>query len=96
MNVFERLCPAGPSWSVPWPEIHAAFDWVRRLDGVPQDAVHHAEGDVANCAITEYRFDPSIGRDGNLVLVRYNVTAPMKDHATPVTSEPDAITGRRG
>lgn len=47
MNVFERLCPAGPQWSVPWAEIHAAFDWVRRLDGVPQDAVHHAEGDVA-------------------------------------------------
>ncbi len=27
--------------------MHAAFDWIRRLDGVPQDAVHHGEGDVA-------------------------------------------------
>ncbi|MCW2351344.1 broad specificity phosphatase PhoE [Sphingobium sp. B1D7B] len=54
------------------------------------------EGDVANCAITDYLFDPSAGRDGGLKLQRYNVTAPMQNHATPVTSEPDAITGRRG
>ena len=27
--------------------VHAAFAWIRRLDGVPQDAVHHGEGDVA-------------------------------------------------
>lgn len=53
------------------------------------------EGDVANCAITEYRFDPKIGRDGNLVLSRYNVTAPMKDEV-PVTREPDAMVAARG
>jgi broad specificity phosphatase PhoE len=52
------------------------------------------EGDVANCAITEYRLDP--GEDGKLVLARYNVTAPMEQQATPVTSAPDAIAGRRG
>ena len=45
-GVFEALCPRPPTWSVPWADIHAAFDWVRRLDGVPQDPVHHAEGDV--------------------------------------------------
>jgi broad specificity phosphatase PhoE len=54
------------------------------------------QGDVANCAITEYRFDPSEGHDGLLVLERYNVTAPMERDATPVTSAPDAIAGRRG
>jgi broad specificity phosphatase PhoE len=54
------------------------------------------EGDVANCAITEYRFDPGAAGDGKLVLERYNVTAPMKRQATPVTSAPDAIAGRRG
>lgn len=27
--------------------LHARFDWVRRMDGTPQDPVHHAEGDVA-------------------------------------------------
>ncbi len=32
---------------MPWPEIHECFDWTRRLDGVPQDPIHHAEGDVA-------------------------------------------------
>lgn len=53
------------------------------------------EGDVANCAITEYRFDPAIGRDGNLVLSRYNVTAPMKGDV-PVTREPDAMVAARG
>lgn len=54
------------------------------------------EGDVANCAITEYRFDPSAAHDGKLMLARYNVTAPMMKQATPVTSAPDAIAGRRG
>jgi broad specificity phosphatase PhoE len=54
------------------------------------------EGDVANCAITEYTFDPAAGADGKLMLARYNVTAPMKQQETPVTSAPDAIVGRRG
>lgn len=54
------------------------------------------EGDVANCAITDYRFDASAGHDGLLVLKRYNVTAPLDRDATPVTSAPDAIAGRRG
>jgi predicted kinase len=46
MRPFERLCPTGPEWSVPWNHIHDTFAWIRRLDGVPQDQVHHAEGDV--------------------------------------------------
>lgn len=54
------------------------------------------EGDVANCAVTEYRFDPSAGKTGNLVLSRYNVTAPMEDSATPVTSTDEPIQGARG
>jgi broad specificity phosphatase PhoE len=54
------------------------------------------QGDVANCAITEYLFDPAAGTDGKLALARYNVTAPMKQQETPVTSAPDAIVGRRG
>lgn len=53
-------------------------------------------GDVANCAITDYRYDPSHGRGGGLVLTRYNVTAPMEEESTPVTREPDAIAGARG
>jgi len=54
------------------------------------------EGDVANCAITEYRFDPGGGRDGRLVLARYNVTAPMEQQDTPVTAAPDRMVAARG
>ncbi len=54
------------------------------------------EADVANCAITQYRLDQSAGADGKLVLARYNVTAPMKQQTTAVTSAPDEIAGRRG
>jgi broad specificity phosphatase PhoE len=55
------------------------------------------EGDVANCSVTEYRHDPGAGKDGGLVLVRYNVTAPMEeDDAAHVTRAPDAIVAARG
>jgi broad specificity phosphatase PhoE len=54
-------------------------------------------GDVANCAITEYAFDASAGKDGNLVLVRYNVTAPVAEAPyAAVTSAPDPIVAARG
>lgn len=56
-----------------------------------------AEGDVANCSVTEYVFDPEIGKDGGLALVRYNVTAPVEvDQQAEVTSAPDAMVGARG
>jgi broad specificity phosphatase PhoE len=45
--------------------------------------------DVANCSITEYRFDRSKGQHGGLRLVRYNETAPMERSGAPVTDEPD-------
>lgn len=53
-------------------------------------------GGVANCAITEYRFDPAQGRDGQLILSRYNATAPMAADSTPVTTAPDKIVAARG
>ena len=46
------------------------------------------EGDVANCSITEYAFDPRANPDG-MTLHRYNFTAPMEREGTPVTAEPD-------
>lgn len=52
--------------------------------------------DVANCSITEYRFDPESGRNGNLILSRYNVTAPMVADDTSVTAEPDHMVAARG
>lgn len=45
--MFDDLCPAPPHWDVPWPAIAERFAWVRALSGVPQDRVHHAEGDAA-------------------------------------------------
>jgi ribonuclease H / adenosylcobalamin/alpha-ribazole phosphatase len=54
------------------------------------------QADVANCAITEYRFDPSVGKGGNLILSRYNVTAPMEQEDTPVTHAPDPVVAARG
>lgn len=53
------------------------------------------EADVANCSITEYGFDRSLGVDGGLRLERYNFTVPLEDEGTPVTSEPDAPVAAR-
>jgi probable phosphoglycerate mutase len=52
-------------------------------------------GDVANCGVTEYRFDPSVGKDGHLVLHRYNFVAPLERAGGPVTAEPDAPVAAR-
>ncbi|MBC7985529.1 MAG: histidine phosphatase family protein [Sphingomonadaceae bacterium] len=53
-------------------------------------------GDVANCSVTEYRFDPKQGKRGGLVLARYNETAPVEESAAPVTSAPDPMVAARG
>ncbi|WP_255245834.1 histidine phosphatase family protein [Sphingobium sp. D43FB] len=53
-------------------------------------------GDVANCSVTEYRFDPQAGRRGNLVLQRYNVVVPEDAHDVPVTDAPDLPAVARG
>jgi broad specificity phosphatase PhoE len=53
-------------------------------------------GDVANCSITEYRFDPSAGQNGGLKLARYNITAPVEASDVAVTSAPEPIQGVRG
>ncbi len=54
-----------------------------------------ATGEVANCSITEYGFDPGKGTGGELALRRYNFVAPLKDAGAPVTSEPDAMVATR-
>ena len=48
------------------------------------------EGDVANCGVTTYAFDSSLGPDGALRLEGYNFVAPLEDAGAPVTSSPDA------
>jgi broad specificity phosphatase PhoE len=47
-------------------------------------------GDVPNCGVTLYEFDPGAGRHGKLVLRQANFVAPLEASRTPVTSEPDA------
>lgn len=54
------------------------------------------EGDVANCSVTHYQFDPNAGRPGGLVLESYNVVAPVTDAVVPVTAAPDLPSVARG
>lgn len=54
-----------------------------------------AEGDVANCSVTEYAFDPNEGPHGKLSLLRYNFVAPMEQAGAEVTREPDANVAAR-
>src|SRR5690349_4280149 len=90
MEVFDRLCPVGPQWTVQWDEIRAAFDWVRALAGVEQDAEHHGEGDVevhtrmaceALAAQPEWRSLPAGER------VRMFTTVLMHDVAKPYCTQ---------
>jgi predicted kinase len=92
MRVFEELCPAPPDWRVPWPEIREVFDWVRALTGVPQDALHHGEGDVevhtrmaceALAELPEWRARPAGER------VRLFATVLMHDVAKPYSTAID-------
>ncbi len=53
------------------------------------------EGDVANCAVTEYAFDPGTSSTGRMDLRRYNFVAPLERAGAPVTSEPDANVAAR-
>ncbi|WP_374942050.1 histidine phosphatase family protein [Sphingomonas sp.] len=53
------------------------------------------EGDVANCSVTEYRFDAAAAGDGAMALVRYNATAPVAEQAT-VTTELSRSIGASG
>jgi broad specificity phosphatase PhoE len=53
------------------------------------------EGDVANCSVTEYRFDPTSGQNGCLKLHQYNFVAPLEREGAPVTREPDAAVAAR-
>jgi probable phosphoglycerate mutase len=45
---------------------------------------------VANCGLTEYRFDPNAGRLGRMALALYNFVVPLEETGTPVTAAPDA------
>ena len=46
-------------------------------------------GDVPNCGITSYAFDPHAGRNGKLVLQLENFVSPLREAGAPVTAAPD-------
>jgi len=46
MNPFLELCPGPPDWNLSWPDLEPQFPWLVGLRNVPQDPVHHREGDV--------------------------------------------------
>ena len=54
-----------------------------------------AEGDVANCAITEYRLEERSDISVTLKLEKYNFVAPLEEARTPVTSAPDLSVAAR-
>jgi len=57
-----------------------------------------AEGDVANCAVTEYAFQDgprTQASEGALALTRYNFVAPLLRDGAPVTAEADSALAAR-
>jgi probable phosphoglycerate mutase len=53
------------------------------------------EGDVVNCGISEYEFEPDDDKLCAPKLIRYNFAAPLIDDEAPVTSAPDAMVAAR-
>jgi broad specificity phosphatase PhoE len=49
-------------------------------------------GDVPNCAVTSYEFDPSAGHHGKMVVRLVNHVAPLNEAGAPVTTDPDLPT----
>ncbi len=47
------------------------------------------QGDVPNCSVTSYAFEPGLGQRGGLALRLANFVAPLLQEGTPVTHEPD-------
>jgi len=46
-------------------------------------------GDVPNCSVTSYEFDPEAGKRGDLALRLVNFVAPLEESGTPVTAAKD-------
>lgn len=40
------VVPVPPDFKIDWQALYDEFQWLRNLQGCPQDAIHHAEGDV--------------------------------------------------
>jgi probable phosphoglycerate mutase len=53
------------------------------------------KAEVANCSVTLYDHDATLGPRGNLRLKLFNFVAPLEEAGAPVTSEPDTRVGAR-
>ena len=53
------------------------------------------EGEVVNCGVCEYDFEPDDAKACVPKLTRYNFAAPLIEEAAPVTSAPDAMVAAR-
>ena len=58
------------------------------LFGQCVDAFDRA-GDVPNCSVTSYEYDPQLGKGGHLALRLVNFVAPLEATGTPVTAGKD-------
>jgi broad specificity phosphatase PhoE len=67
------------------------------IENLSEESILHidAEGDVANCSVTEYALHARSGDDARLHLVRYNFVAPLEESGARVTSAPDAKVAAR-
>ena len=52
-------------------------------------------GDVPNCSVTSYAFDPGLGKRGKLALRLANFVAPLEATGTPVTVGKDVPTAAK-
>jgi broad specificity phosphatase PhoE len=50
---------------------------------------HDRAGDVPNCSVTSYAFDPALGKRGKLAVRLVNFVAPLEVTGTPVTAGKD-------
>ena len=64
---------------------------IERLDEASILAFDRA-GDVPNCSVTSYSFDPDAGKRGKLVVRLVNFVAPLEASGTPVTVGKDVPT----
>jgi probable phosphoglycerate mutase len=51
--------------------------------------------EIANCSVTLYKYDETLGPHGGLRLELFNFVAPLEEGGAPVTSEPDTSVGAR-
>jgi broad specificity phosphatase PhoE len=48
---------------------------------------------IANCSVTAFEYDSTLGRHGKLALRRFNFVAPLEEAGTTITREPDVPVG---